>query len=161
MAKQLGRWKCATSLIGARDDAYLPSIIDAPVRTRTHDAASRTLAVAPRRPRDQEPQPGQLVCKLRQNGETGAWSGEDCDGRRLVITRGGDNSFEVRHARNDEEQDPDRIVMQNPVSHDADAGRVFEARMSAALSPSGAAADHGPARLRGLQALLSSHYRRS
>ena len=137
MAKQLGRWKCATSLIGARDDAYLPSIIDAPVRTRTHDAASRTLAVAPRRPRDQEPQPGQLVCKLRQNGETGAWSGEDCDGRRLVIRRAGDG-FEVRHAKNDEEP-----------------------RMSAALSPSGAAADHGPARLRGLQALLSSHYRRS
>jgi hypothetical protein len=41
MAKQLGRWRCSTSLIGAREDAYLPSIADddVPRRARTHDGA--------------------------------------------------------------------------------------------------------------------------
>jgi hypothetical protein len=120
----------------------------------------RGAAAAPRRPRDQEPQPGQLVAKLRQHGETGAWSGTDCDGRPLMITRAGDGTFEIRHAPGGEEQDPDRIVMQNPVSHAADEGRVFEARMSAALSPSGNAADHGAARVRGYAELLRQHYMR-
>jgi hypothetical protein len=36
--RQLGRWRCSTSLIGPRDGALLPSLTD-PVRTRTHDAA--------------------------------------------------------------------------------------------------------------------------
>jgi hypothetical protein len=49
--------------------------------------------------RDQDdPEPGALVCKLSQNGETGQWSGTDCDGRPLVITRAGDGTFEIRHA---------------------------------------------------------------
>jgi hypothetical protein len=54
MARQLGRWRCSTSLVGPRDGALLPSITD-PVRTRTHDAA-------PPRRGDQAPEPGALLC---------------------------------------------------------------------------------------------------
>jgi hypothetical protein len=154
MATHLGRWKCATSLIGARDDAYLPSIVDAPVRT--HDAAPRTLAVAPRRPRDQEePEAGKLLCRLSQHGTTGEWSGTDCDNRPLTLVRGADGTYEVRYAPAGEEN-PDRIAQQAPGARDAS----FEQRMSAALSPSGAAADHGPARVRGYAELLRQHYAR-
>jgi hypothetical protein len=39
MATQLGRWRRGTILIGARDDAFLPSVADGLVRARTSDAA--------------------------------------------------------------------------------------------------------------------------
>jgi hypothetical protein len=207
MAKQLGRWKCATSLIGTRDDAFLPAIDD-PVRARTHDAAwepvdepeaegnahhvhihlppeygrpqpqparqaaphrtHRTYdqAPPPQRPvvrRDQaagEPQPGQLVCKLAQNGETGTWSGEDCDGRPLVVTHAGDGTIEIRHSGG-EETDPDKItapIGSTPAT--PGASRDFERRMAKALSPGRDIDQRNPSGLRGLSALLRSHYAR-
>jgi hypothetical protein len=42
------------------------------VQIRTHDAAP------PRgRPRDQEREPGELLCTIRQDGRTGEWSGAE------------------------------------------------------------------------------------
>jgi hypothetical protein len=128
------------------------------VRSRASDAAPV------RRGRDQDPEPGQLVCKLAQ-GQTGEWAGTDCDGRTLMITRAGDGTLEIRHAGNGEE-DPDTIAQQAPLARDANApgeltaGKAFEARMSAALAPGRDADQNTPCSLRGLQALLTSHYRR-
>jgi hypothetical protein len=148
MARQLGRWRCPTSLVGPRDGALLPSIAD-PVRTRTHDAAPR------RRLGDQDPQPGELLCTIRQDGRAGEWSGEDCDGLPLQVSST-TNGLEIRHAG-----DPDRIGDANAgAPGELVPGRAFEQRMSAALAP-GRGADHqNPAGIRGLQRLMDSHYRK-
>jgi hypothetical protein len=220
------RWSdTGASLIGARDDAYLPSITDEPARVRqlgrwrvtdafrpdgriyqtspvgefalvgdqeieedaprgtvrhthvyldgwapiqaaprrTHDAVSLPSIQRPAGRRDQagDPEPGTLVCRLMQNGETGQWGGADGDGRPLTVTRGDDGALEIRHAGNGEEEDPDKLASQGPPSGaDAGAGRAFERRMSAALSPSRDADQTNPRSIRGFSALLASHYRR-
>jgi hypothetical protein len=57
-------------------------------RQPTHDA------MAPRRGRDQgEPAAGSLLCKISQNGETGQWSGTDCDNRPLTILPASDGTM--------------------------------------------------------------------
>jgi hypothetical protein len=149
MARQLGRWKCSTSLIGPRPDALLPSITD-PVRARTHDAAPR------RGPRDQEdPKPGALLCVIRQDGRDGSWSGEDCDGLPLEVSSTA-NGLEIYHLG-----DPDQIRDANAAGPgELVPGRAFEQRMSAALSPGRGADQQNPAGIRGLQRLLDSHYRK-
>jgi hypothetical protein len=63
-------------------------------------------------------------------------SGRSYSGPPLMITRAGDGTFEIRHAG---AEDPDTVRMQGPGARDAS----FEARMSAALSPSGGGVDHG------------------
>jgi hypothetical protein len=156
MAKQLGRWKCSTSLVGPRDGALLPSIAD-PVRTRTHDAAPpRRDQAPPRRGRDQEdPEPGELLCTIRQDGRTGEWSGEDCDGLPLSVNST-TNGLEIRHVG-----DPDRIGDANAgAPGELVPGRAFEQRMSAALAPTRNADQQNPAGIRGLQRLMNSHYAR-
>jgi hypothetical protein len=152
MAKNLGRWKCSTSLIGPRDGALLPSIADPvrPVRAaRTHDAPPR------RSPRDQEAEAGELLCTIRQDGRTGEWAGEDCDGLPLQVSSTA-NGLEIRHVG-----DPDRIGDANAgAPGELVPGQAFEQRMSAALSPGRGADQQNPAGIRGLQRLLNSHYRK-
>jgi hypothetical protein len=68
---------------------YLPPV-PAP-RASAHDAAPRR--PAPRRPGDQEGEPeGEpvLLCVIKQNGETGEWSGEGPDGNPIVVSHAGD-----------------------------------------------------------------------
>jgi hypothetical protein len=148
---------------------YLPVdwLTPAPTRQTTHDAAPIRRPAVRRGDQAQEPEPGQLVCKLSQHGETGRWSGTDCDGRPLVITRAGDGTFEVRHASNGEE-DPDTIAMQAPLSRDANAGapgeltagKAFEQRMSAALAPGKGCGSARPERASRLAAADGRAYRR-
>jgi hypothetical protein len=114
-AKQFGRWKYSTSLFGARDDAFLTSLTDG-ARFRTSDAA------AVRRRGDQKPEPGQLLCRLAQHGETGDWRAVDGNGRPLTVTTGADGVLEIRHGPgNDDQEDPDQIQLQSPFG-DASAG---------------------------------------
>jgi hypothetical protein len=135
-AKQLGRWKCSTSLFGARDDAFLPSLTDG-ARFRTSDAT------AVRRPGDQKPEPGQLLCRLAQHGETGDWRAVDGNGRPLTVRNGADGVLEIRHGPgNDDQEDPDQIQLQSPFgdasaggSGELEAGKAFEQRMVAAKRP--------------------------
>jgi hypothetical protein len=126
---------------------------------RTHDAPMPQRPVM-RRGDQQGPEPGTLLCKIAQSGDgSGTWRAVDINGNALQIANDGSGWLEVR-TPNAEENDPDVLRVQAPVSHDAGAGRAFEQRMSAALSPSRDAADRGPASLRGLSALLRSHYAR-
>jgi hypothetical protein len=164
MAIQLGRWKCSTSLIGARDGAFVRSIADddGPVRARTHDAAPdldeegdgdgpegrvththiylpadwftqpaprRTThdTMAPiRRPAvrrgDQErPEPDEVFCRVMQNGETGDWMAEDCDGRPLSVRTAGDGTLEILHHPDNGEDagDPgEQLGMKDPLAAD-------------------------------------------
>jgi hypothetical protein len=123
---------------------------------------ARTADQARRRPqRDQDPEPGSLICKIGQHGTTGEWSGTDCDGRPLSVTTGADGMLEIRHGPGNGDQ-------QDPVARDGNAGapgenipgKAYEARLAAAIAPPDRAHDRSPAALRGLQALLTSHYRR-
>jgi hypothetical protein len=46
-----------------------------------------------RRPRDQAAgEPGELLCRIAQNGETGEWQAEDCDGMPLTVTKAGNGN---------------------------------------------------------------------
>jgi hypothetical protein len=153
------------SLIGPRDGALLRSPVSdssAPVRSRrathvhvhmpvpparSHDAAplrrdQATPGRAAVRRGDQEgPEPGQLVCRLAQDGRDGSWRAVDCDGRPLEVTTAGDGWLEIRHANG--EEDPDQIQLQSPFG-DANAGGVgenmpgkaFETAMAKAIAPS-------------------------
>jgi hypothetical protein len=164
--KQLGRWKCSTSLIGPREGALLTGLAD-PIRDRSVDAAPprRGDQAAPRRPRDQEPEPGQLLCQLAQNGTDGSWRAVDGNGRPLQVGTAPDGTLEIRHAGDGDQEDPDTIRLQSPFG-DANAGGRgenapgFEQRMAAAIAPSDRAHDRGPAGLRGLAELMRVHYRR-
>jgi hypothetical protein len=155
--RSLGRWKCSTSLVGPRDGALLPSIAD-PVRTRTHDAAPPRRLIRPRRGAVRgikRPRPGTLLCMIRQDGKTGEWAGEDCDGLPLQVSSTA-NGLEIRHVG-----DPDRIGDANSgAPGELAAGKAFEQRMAAAVAPSDRAHDRNPAGVRGLQRLLDQHYRR-
>jgi hypothetical protein len=78
------------------------------------------------------------------------------------VTTGADGMLEIRHGPGDQE-DPDQIKVQ-PIS-DANAGelaagKAYEARLAVSIAPSPRTSDRGPASLRGLQALMTSHYRR-
>jgi hypothetical protein len=141
-------------------DGWAP--IQPPTASRTRDAAP---ALRPVRRGDQGQEPGQLICRLMQQ-PTGDWGAVDGNNQRLTVTRGSDGVLEVRHAPSGEAEDPDVIRVQAPVSHDPNAARhgdskAFERRMSAALSPSRDADQNNPRSIRGLSALLASHYRRA
>jgi hypothetical protein len=63
------------------------------------------------------------------------------------------------------EEDPDKIFTSTGDANaggpgELEAGKAFEERMARAISPSGKAADRGPASLRGYARLLEEHYRR-
>jgi hypothetical protein len=165
MGKQLGRWKCSTSLFGPRDGALLRSPVTdiGLVRSRTHDAAPR------RRQLDQDPEPGALLCRLGQHGETGDWMAEDCDGNPLEVRRAADGTLTIHHGPGDGDQkDPDQIRMEAPFSRDGnagapgdlEAGKAFTDRMAKALAPAKNADQRNPSGIRGLQALMTAHYRR-
>jgi hypothetical protein len=132
---------------------------------RTHDAAPpRRLAV---RRGDLEPEGGQLLCRVKQDGTSGDWSATDANGNPLMVRRGADGTLEIVHHPDNGDEDPDQIQL-SATAGDANAGapgelvagQAFEARMSAALAPSPRTADRGPASLRGLQRLMDQHYRR-
>jgi hypothetical protein len=156
MAKQLGRWKCSTSLIGPRDGALLTGLPD-PVRTA--DAAP------PRRSRDQEdPQPGALVCTIRQVGKTGEWSGEDFDGNPLAVHSGA-NGWEIRHAENGAANAhsgaPGELGLTDPLAAAADRRRQLDQRrLAASIAPARDADQQNPASIRASQRLMDSHYGR-
>jgi hypothetical protein len=65
--------------------------------------AARDQASAPprrpvmRRPGDQDPEPGELICIVAQHGETGDWMAMDANGNPLHVTSTG-SGLEVRHA---------------------------------------------------------------
>jgi hypothetical protein len=140
---------------------YLPAAAQGGARrNRTHDAAPlRRPAV---RRGDQAPpegEPGELICTVSQNGETGDWGAIDCDGNALHVVRGGDGRLEIRHSpETADQEDPDQIKLSTTGARGENPG--FEQRMAAAIRPSDRAHDRGPAALRGLQALLTSHYAR-
>lgn len=120
------------------------------------------------RPGDQDPEPGELICRLAQSGQGGSWAAEDADGNPLQVTKAGDGTLEIRHAPGNGDEDPDQIRLQSPINRDANAGapgenlpgQAFEARVSAALAPTRNADQRNPSGLRGLQAPMNSHYRR-
>lgn len=164
MALQRMKWSnTGANLIGPRDGALLRSpVVDGPYRTQ--DAAPPRRSA---RPRDQQdPEPGTLLCRIGQSGETGDWAAVDGEGRPLTVTKAGDGTLEIRHGPGDQE-DPDTIQLQAPFG-DANAGapgenipgQAFEQRLSAAIAPSDRTSDRNPAGLRGLQRLMDSHYRR-
>jgi hypothetical protein len=127
---------------------------------RTADQAQPQRTVVRRRDQAGEPEPGQLVCRLAQNGADGTWRGEDCDGRPLVVTRAGDGTLEIRHA-GAEETDPDKITAPiGQVPNIMGASRDFARRMSAAIAPTGRAQDRDVSRLRGYARMLAEHYKR-
>jgi hypothetical protein len=137
-------------------------------RLPTHDAVALPSIQRPPSRRDQagDPEPGALCAKLMQSGETGEWGGADAAGRPLVVSRGDDGSMELRYAPPNGDEDPDKLAAQAPSNattpDELTPGRMrmFEHRMSAALAPGRDADQRNPASLRGLQALLSSHYAR-
>jgi hypothetical protein len=111
MGKPLGRWRStdqygASDFIGAtpRAGAALRQITDPPPKKKAlqhihvHLPAGYGSAAAPRqRTRDQASEPGQreeaegagrLLCRIGQNGSTGQWSGEDAEGRPLIVKAG-------------------------------------------------------------------------
>ena len=66
-----------------------------------------------------------LLCRVKQNGETGDWMATDSNGNQLIVRRGAAGTLETRHAPNGDE-DPDTIALQSPIS-DANAGAPGEA----------------------------------
>jgi hypothetical protein len=76
-----GRWRMTGDMgVGPRPGAMVRQISDDAVR----------------RGRDQEPEEGELVCRLAQTGAD-RWHGTTPDGRRVAIRRISDGSLEIRH----------------------------------------------------------------
>jgi hypothetical protein len=84
MAKQLGRWKCSTSMIGDEPDMRIS--LHPPYRTRDQ-APPRQPAI---RRGDQAPEgePGALLCRLSQHGTSGEWHAELEDGTACHVMNG-------------------------------------------------------------------------
>jgi hypothetical protein len=76
-------------------------------------------------PAIKKPEAGVLLCRVKQNGETGDWMATDSNGNQLIVRRGAAGTLETRHAPNGDE-DPDTIALQSPIS-DANAGAPGEA----------------------------------
>jgi hypothetical protein len=157
MAKHLGRWKCATSLLGPRDGAMVRSIADddGPVRARVHDAAPRPAA----RPRDQQndPEPGSLLCRVAQHGGTGDWHAVDANGNALAV-KTVNGILEIRHGPNGDANAGAHGEMGTTHPVAADQRRI--ARTLAPGHGADAPDQRTPAGLRRLQGLLDSHYAR-
>jgi hypothetical protein len=45
----------------------------------------------------EEPEAGELICRLAQSGETGDWMAEDGDGNQLMVRTGSDGALEILH----------------------------------------------------------------
>jgi hypothetical protein len=92
------------------------------------------------------------------------WHAQDENDKPLTVTTAGDGTLEIRHGNGDDEE-PDQIKLQAPYG-EGNAGGLgenapgFETRMAAALAPAKNADQENPASIRGLSALLTSHYRR-
>jgi hypothetical protein len=183
MALQRMRWSnTGATRIGPRDDALLRSpVSDAappprPARhvhihlpappARTHDAAPprRGDQDPPRRPGDQEAEAGELICRVAQDGKTGDWFAEDCDGNPLAVTSTA-NGLEIRHAGTADAHAgaPGELELTDPLAA-ADRRRAADARrLAARLAPGhgvNAPDQHTPSALRDLQGLLDRHYAR-
>jgi hypothetical protein len=104
----------------------------------------------------QDPEPGQLVCRLSQHGESGRWSGTDSNNNPLVVTQAGDGTWEVRHVlKGNGEEDPDQVRLETSLGRDAGAGKARPLSSGwRGRSPRGRDVDQrNPACLRGLSAL--------
>jgi hypothetical protein len=118
--------------------------------------------------RDQDPAPGDLLCKLSQSDESGDWSAEGPNGEPLEVRSGGQGLeiFWPENGTADTRQgEPVAFAMTDPIPPlgDANAGARGElppGRGFDTLSPARSPADMNPSSLRKFQAALTAHYRR-
>jgi hypothetical protein len=125
----------------------------APVRDRP---AARP---APRRSRDQDPAEGAseiLVCRVRQDGSDGTWSGEDAAGNAVrVVSDAGGLAVYATPQNGGDSAALRGYQMEIPGATGDDASR-----MAARLAPSQHNMDNSAAGVAGLQEMLNRHYRR-
>jgi hypothetical protein len=160
MALRLGRWKTSDPSFpfGAKPGAFVRSIDEGELpRARTRDAMAR-------RPGwvrgDQAPAPGELVCRLSQNGQSGERAAEDANGNPLVIRPGANGQYEILRPGNGNGDAhagaPGELQMTDPLAAD-------QRRITAQIAPGhgvDAPDQRTPAGLRRLQTLLDRTYAR-
>jgi hypothetical protein len=132
--------------------------------THTHIWIDQQAAPAKRRDQGQEDFPageaGELLCSLRQNGETGEWSGEHASGRPLRISPAEDGGLVIHHFpdRDNIDQGPDQIELRQPPATEGQNRLVDQRRSGDGF---GGLVDRrdGIGALRDLQSAIDSHYR--
>ncbi len=173
MALRLKWSNTGASLIGPRDGAMVRQIDKprsprrGPVHIHLHGVRTADQSTPQRSPAPQST--GGLPAARRDQTtepEEGGFRGSSVDlrGRDQEGRNWGVRIYGPAGAGYSEE-DPDKIFTSTGDANrggqgENDPGGTFEQRMAQAISPSGKAADRGPASLRGRQRLIDQHYRR-